>query len=203
MKIEVVKGKPIKLEDGTVILPEPNQFGERIVNDLSLRVEKEISNAMNDPMHNRYTNNMRRTMQDLPCDAKTATITIAVLSFKVWGLDDLAISRVLNISLDDIIYITGSNHYKKFYEQLVESIRYAETETVNGYLSQNAHLAAQVVVSSLSAKNNDVRMSAAKDILDRSGFRPVDRVEHMHKSEDGLQINFVTKRDVPTITVKK
>jgi hypothetical protein len=44
-------------------------------------------------------------------------------------------------------------------------------------------------------------MSAARDILDRSGHRPADVVEHRHRMDGGLVIE-VVRRDavsVPTI----
>jgi hypothetical protein len=45
-------------------------------------------------------------------------------------------------------------------------------------------------------------MTAAKDVLDRAGQRPVDIIEHRHKMEGGLTIEYVDKKDdIPTIDI--
>jgi hypothetical protein len=49
------------------------------------------------------------------------------------------------------------------------------------------------------------RMAAARDILDRSGHRPSDVVEHRHRMDGGLVIEIV-RRDgavVPTIEMDR
>jgi hypothetical protein len=46
------------------------------------------------------------------------------------------------------------------------------------------------------------KMTAAKDVLDRAGQRPVDIIEHRHKMEGGLTIEYVDKKDdIPTIDI--
>jgi hypothetical protein len=51
----------------------------------------------------------------------------------------------------------------------------------------------------MNGKDGDRSLAAAKDILDRSGFRPSDRVEHVHKFEDELRIVYVKEQTMPMI----
>ena len=54
----------------------------------------------------------------------------------------------------------------------------------------------------LDSDSESTRGVAAKDVLDRAGQRPVDVVEHRHKMEGGLTIEYVEKKDdIPTIDV--
>jgi hypothetical protein len=55
-------------------------------------------------------------------------------------------------------------------------------------------------------ENNEVglgtRLGVAKDVLDRAGHRPADIIEHRHKMEGGLTIEYVEKKDdIPTIDI--
>ena len=54
----------------------------------------------------------------------------------------------------------------------------------------------------MDSDNETTRMSAAKDVLDRAGQRPADVIEHKHKMEGGLTIEYVEKKDdIPTINI--
>ena len=81
----------------------------------------------------------------------------------------------------------------------------AETDVVRELLAKNAKNAATVVVEAMQNGSRADRVAAAKDILDRSGHRPADVVEHRHRVDGGLIIEIV-KRDtgvqVPTIEME-
>ena len=49
------------------------------------------------------------------------------------------------------------------------------------------------MVEALDAGSRTDRMSAARDILDRSGHRPADVVEHRHRVDGGLVIEYVKR----------
>jgi hypothetical protein len=85
---------------------------------------------------------------------------------------------------------------------MLEAIRYAEQSTIHGYLTQKARQAAATVAASMSAKKEETRLAAANSVLDRAGFRPVDRVEHTMRFEDELRIVHIQKDKTPTIDVE-
>ena len=70
-------------------------------------------------------------------------------------------------------------------------------------IAQSGVLAATRMVDGLNSTNEATRLSAARDILDRGGHRPADIIEHRHKVEGGLRIEYVTKDDneIPTIDI--
>jgi hypothetical protein len=54
----------------------------------------------------------------------------------------------------------------------------------------------------LGSKSESTRGSAAKDILDRAGHRPVDVIDHRHTLEGSLVIQYVEPtKDIPTIDI--
>ena len=54
----------------------------------------------------------------------------------------------------------------------------------------------------LQGKSQEVQKSAAKDILDRAGHRPVDVSEQRIRVDGGLRIEYIQKsKDIPTIDI--
>jgi nitrate reductase alpha subunit len=76
---------------------------------------------------------------------------------------------------------------------------------VQAILVEHAKNAAEKVVELASSDNDVLAFKASQDILDRTGNRPVDIVEHRHRMVDALQVVFI-KRDanesIPTIDVE-
>lgn len=209
MMIEIKKGEPIVLPDGTMILPEANASGSKVVTaqerqeqEVLDEITREIQEDLADPFENTH-NMMRRTLGDISVPFAQMNVTMLCVSYHVWGLEDHAIARILNTDPDNVNAIINSDVGIKLRQELVEAMRHAEASTVHGYLSQKARDAARVVAASLKSTSADVRVSAAKDILDRAGFRPADRVEHVHKFEDELRIRYVQDTaHIPTIDLE-
>jgi hypothetical protein len=98
--------------------------------------------------------------------------------------------------------IKMSDPYSQMYDAVVRTVLDSETDVVRELLAKNAKSAAAVMVDALNAGNRSDRMAAARDILDRSGHRPSDVVEHRHRVDGGLVIEIVKRSDgthVPTI----
>lgn len=208
--MEIVKGEPLKLPDGTIVLPDANASGSKVVtksqqqeDEARAQVEQELGNLLNDPVNNEFSELYKRTLADIEVDYGRMNVTMLVLTYTLWGLDSYAISRVLNVSTDQVDALKETDLYMRTQQQVVEAIRYAEAATVHGYLAAKSHAAARVVAASLTNPSGDLRLAAAKDILDRSGFRPVDRVEHSIKFEDELRIRYVRdEASIPTIDIE-
>lgn len=205
--MEIVKGQPLTLPDGTILLPEANASGSKVVSKADQeqeaareQVERELGDLLSDPVNNEFGELYKRTLADIDVDFARMNVVMLVASYTLWGLDSYAISRVLNVSTGQVEALKVSDQYTRVQKQLIEAVRYAEAATVHGYLASKSHAAARVVAASLTNPSGDLRLSAAKDILDRAGFRPVDRVEHTHRFEDELRIRYVQDdAHVPTI----
>lgn len=208
--MEIVKGEPLKLPDGTIILPEVDEAtGSKVVTKdqqeqkaAQEQVNKELSNLLTDPINNEYSDLYKRTLADVEVDYARMNVTMLVLTYTLWGLDSYAISRVLGVTIDQVDALKETDLYARTQQQVIEAIRYAEAATVHGYLDAKANAAARVVAASLTNPSGDLRLAAAKDILDRAGFRPADRIEHSVKFEDELRIRYVRdEADIPTINI--
>jgi hypothetical protein len=125
----------------------------------------------------------------------------AVLSYTLFGLDSEETAYAVGTTIERIEKIKNSDPYRQMYDAVVRSVLDSETDVVRELIAKNARIAAQVMVDGLQAGNRADRMAAARDVLDRSGHRPADVVEHRHRMDGGLVIE-VVRRDavnVPTI----
>lgn len=208
MTLNIKKGEPITLPDGSIVLPEADATGSKVISAEVLQerqalaeVEQELMDELDDPFENGAS--VRRTLADLPVPFKQMNVTLLCVAYNVWGLEDHAIARILDTNEYNVRAIIESDVGVRLRNELIESMRHAEAATVHGYLSRKAHAAARTIVASMKSTSADVRMSAAKDILDRTGFRPADRVEHVHKFEDELRIRYVQDdAHIPTIDLE-
>jgi len=206
--MQIVKGEPLRLPDGTMVLPEADpDSGSKVVTvseqqeaQTRQEIERELTDLLNNPMTNEFSQTYKRTLADVDVEFARMNVIMLVLAYTMWGLDSYAISQLLNVRTEQVEALKSSDLYSKTSQELIEAIRYAEAATVHGYIASKSLAAARVVAASLTSPSGDLRLAAAKDILDRGGFRPADRVEHVMKFEDELRIRYVQDTtDVPTI----
>jgi len=206
--MQIVKGEPLRLPDGTMVLPEADpDSGSKVVTVAEQQegqnrqeIERELTDLLNNPMTNEFSQTYKRTLADVDVEFARMNIIMLVLAYTMWGLDSYAISQLLNVRTEQVEALKSSDLYSKTSQELIEAIRYAEAATVHGYIASKSLAAARVVAASLTSPSGDLRLAAAKDILDRGGVRPADRVEHVMKFEDELRIRYVQDTtDVPTI----
>lgn len=196
--MEIQKGQPITLPDGTVILPQARDDGKRIVTSeqiaeerIAKEVEEELEDLLDNPLDNGPATRYRRTLADINIDFDQMNVYMLAVAYDVWGLDAFAISHLMRASPEKVEAILSSETASEIRTQLVEALRFAETASVHGYIASQALPAAKAIAATLKSPSVDARLAAAKDLLDRSGFRPADRVEHTHKFEDELRIRYV------------
>jgi hypothetical protein len=146
----------------------------------------------------------RRKLSELPEVPRTMNAVGIVLSYTLFGLDDEEIAIATGLSVDQIGRIKLDDPYAQMYTAVVQTILDTETSVVRDVFTKNARNAAKVVVEAMQEGNRSDRVAAAKDILDRSGHRPSDVVEHRHRMDGGLVIEIV-RRDgatLPTIEME-
>lgn len=182
----IERGKPLVLPDGTTV--SKKEDGTKVIETKDQREAREfMDELLADPFLN-ANDTYQRTLADVTVTAKQFNPVMLVLAYSMWGLDNQSIARFLDLTDDQVDRITTSDLFVRTRQEMLEAIRYAEAATIHGYLSEKARIAAATIAHALSSDNADTRMTAAKDILDRSGFRPADRVEHTHRFEDELRI---------------
>ncbi len=188
---------PLRLADGRLVMPNGDIESEAPKRDF---VEV--------PTHaeaQRIVTATRRKISDLPEVPRTMNAVGIVLSYTMFGLDDEEISVATGLSVEQIGRLKVGDPYTQMHDAIVRSILDTETEVVRDLFTKNAKRAATTVIQALEEGSRSDRMAAAKDILDRSGHRPSDVVEHRHRMDGGLVIEIV-RRDatvVPTIDMDR
>ena len=147
----------------------------------------------------------RRKLADLPELPKTMNAVGAILAYTLFGMDDEEIAIATKLTLEQIARLKMSDAYGQMHEAIVRTIVDSETDVVRDMLAKNARNAAATMVEALQAGNRSDRMAAARDILDRSGHRPADIIEHRHRVDGGLVIEYIKRgsEDVPVIDMER
>ena len=187
--------EPLTLADGTVIDPAN---GAVVMDDSEDLIEVPSMRQMQ-----REYVMTRRRVRDLPVPPDKMNTISMVLCYSLLGISDEDIAGILNLEETQVGRIRMSDTFKEIREEVVHSIVENDTESVRSMISQAGVLGATRVVEGLNSPNEVTRISSAKDLLDRGGHRPVDVIEHKHKIEGGLKIEYVTKEenDIPIIDI--
>lgn len=179
--------EPLVLADGTKINPAT---GEVIK-------EKKYSTMVEIPSGTKAQEivaKARRAVAELPLPPKQMNVVSVVLFYSMWGLADGDIAIALGISTKQVKNIKELPEYQTIAEDIKKSVLEYEANDVRAYLQQRAKAAAAKIVDTLD-EEGALGFAAAKDILDRTGNRPADVVEHRHKMEDSLRIEIVQRRE--------
>lgn len=138
---------------------------------------------------------VRRKLSDLP-DLSNVNIISQVLCYNLYGLSLQDISTVTKIPLENVQTIVMSQDFADYKKKMLASIKELDEGDVRNYLSKASKRAAEKVVDIMqNCANPKFSLAAAQDILDRSGQRPVDVVEHKMKVDNELRILYITKND--------
>jgi hypothetical protein len=186
------QNEPLRLADGRVVYPG----GDVVDTQAQERADREEQRIL--PAR------VRRKATDLPAPPQQMNTIATILAYVMYGLDDEEITTVTRLGTAVIARIKDSDPYKQMQDAIVRSALDQETDAVRDIITKNAKRAALTVVDSLDAGNRGDRMAAARDILDRSGLRPADVIEHRHRMDGGLVIEIVKRDDqvVPTIDMQ-
>ena len=187
--------EPLVLADGTKINPLD---GKILKDDILVEVPntREIQ---------RDIVAARKRIADLPLPPEQMNTLSLVMAYSVFGLSDKDIGNVLGLPQEQIHNIKMNNVYNELQQNLVQSIIHSDTTEVRDLFVLNSKTSAQLFVDTVNDSEMGIgtRLSAANNILDRAGHRPADIVEHRHKVEGGLRIEYVKKeeQDIPTIDI--
>jgi hypothetical protein len=186
--------EPLVLADGTKI----NPINGKLVSD------EPYVKVPNTEELKREITTARMRLSDLPAPPKQMNTISVILSYSLQGISDYDISMILSISEDAVFNIKKTDVYREVQANIIKSITESDLSDVRSLFVQKSRTAAQVMFDVLDDADVGVltKMTAAKDVLDRAGQRPVDIIEHRHKMEGGLTIEYVDKKDdIPTIDI--
>jgi hypothetical protein len=195
---DVLYNQPLRLADGRVVYPE----GEISTGPGPISGGVEVPSG---PEAQRIVTAARRKLSELPEVPQTMNAVSVILSYTLFGLDDEEIAIATKLTVGQISRIKQGDAYTQMHDAVVRSVLDSETNVVRELFVKKAKQAAEVVVRAMEEGTRADRMAAARDILDRSGHRPSDVVEHRHRMDGGLVIEIV-RRDgvvVPTIEMDR
>ncbi len=195
---DLLYNQPLRLADGRVVYPE----GEISTGPGPISGGVEVPSG---PEAQRIVTAARRKLSELPEVPQTMNAVSVILSYTLFGLDDEEIAIATKLTTGQIGRIKQGDAYTQMHDAVVRSVLDSETNVVRELFVKKAKQAAEVVVRAMEEGTRADRMAAARDILDRSGHRPSDVVEHRHRMDGGLVIEIV-RRDgavVPTIEMNR
>ena len=147
---------------------------------------------------------VRKLLADLPAPPQQMNAISVVVAYSLFGLNDADISVASSIPVDIVKSIKRSDAFNAMYEAVAEGIVRSDKDTVHHMLTTASKNAASRIIGFVDDDSPTVAMAAAKDVLDRGGFRPSDVVEHKHSLEGGLTIEFIRRseeKNIPMIEV--
>lgn len=137
---------------------------------------------------------VRKRLADLPdLPQKQMNATAVVCTYYMFGLEDFEIAHALGITERQVQNIKMTAAFDELVQVLQQNIVEGQADDVRSLIANHASTAARTMINELASPNGQNRIVAAKDLLDRAGHRPADVVEHRHKVEGGLTIEYVKK----------
>lgn len=184
---------PLQLADGTLIYPDgrkvsPNAAPKFIEIPTNTEAQDLVVKA-------------RKKLADLPDVPKTMNVVSVILSYTLFGLEIEEIALATGLTVGQIENIKLSPAYTEMHSKILESVLEVEANTVRDIFAQKAVKSAKVIVEGLYSQDRAEQKSAAREILDRGGFRPADIVEHRHSMSGGLTIEIVKRSDKEVLTL--
>jgi hypothetical protein len=148
------------------------------------------------------TPTVRRSLHDLKLSKHQMAIINNVLVYTLWGLPDDEIAIQCSCSISDVHSVRELSEYGLMHDSLVGGLRASYMASAQGIISNAAQHAATVVVNAAKKSSGRMQFDAARDILDRSGHRPVDHAALSLSINDGgddLVIRVVRESEKPRI----
>jgi hypothetical protein len=184
---------PLVLADGTKIDPAT---GAALRNQIEIPTNREAVERVV---------SVSRELIDLPAPPAHMNVMSLVAMYEFMGLRTEDIGIATGLVLTQIEQIKAHESYAKVVEMITESVLAADTDDVRQMIAKHTMTAAQRIGTLMDSESDAISLAASKDILDRSGHRPADVVEHRHMMEGALTIVHV-KRDesdsLPTLELE-
>lgn len=136
---------------------------------------------------------VRKRLADLPEVPEKMNIIAVVAAYYMFGLNEYETALAIGCTERQVANIRMTEAFTTLVEAMTTNIVESQQEDVRTLIAGQARNAVNVMVGAMRSENEQVAVVAAKDILDRAGHRPADVVEHRHRVEGGLTIEYVKK----------
>lgn len=134
----------------------------------------------------------RKSIADLPVAPHQMNGLSLVCFYTMWGLSNQDIAIQAGCTVDQVKAIKLLPEYKTLHQDIFKTVMETEATDVRGFFQQQAKAAAVTIVNMMD-EEGALGLTAAKDVLDRAGHRPADVVEHRHRMDNALVIEYIKK----------
>lgn len=170
-------GDPLVTADGRVIQPDS-------LSDLGLTDPQPIDVEPKD-----FRAMRTRNMEDLAAEPRMVVACSAVLSLTMLGISDREILETLKISGEQLSNIREHAVYVDCFNACYHELINANSASLQARIASYAHSAlTNVVKMAATAKREDVRLTANRDILDRAGTKAADQADREKNKTTSLRI---------------
>lgn len=185
--------EPLTLADGTVVdVTTGNVLNPSIE---EIREENYVEVPSNTQAQAIVTQT-RRKISDLPDIPERMNTVSIVLSYHMFGLSDEEIAIASGLRVEQVVSVKLLDAYSQMQEVVSKGILRNDKGAVQSIIEDAGIDAANEVKSIMRNSEDDkTRLSAAKDILDRGGHRPVDILEIRGKMSNTMRIEHVIRSD--------
>lgn len=173
-------GDPLVLSDGRVIQPDS-------LSDLGLTDPIPIDVEPKD-----FRPIRTRNMEDLAAEPRMVIACSAILTMTMLGISDREILEVLKISDEQLLKARSHDVYVDCFNACYKELINANSASLQARIAGYAHGAlTNVVKIAATAKRDDVRLAANRDILDRAGTKAADQSEREKGKTTSLRISII------------
>jgi hypothetical protein len=187
--------EPLVLADGTKIDP---------VSGKVIKADREQSSFVEIPSASEAQEivaRTRRSIAEIPLPVGQMNVVSLCLLYTLYGLSNADIAVATRTTVDQVKAIKLTPEYKDISKAVQSSILEHEANDIRGFFQQKSRKAAEKIVAIADEDEGVLGFKASQDILDRAGHRPADVVEHRHRMENALQIEYVKKSDPAQLPV--
>lgn len=177
--------EPLRLADGRLIDPATG----KVLKEKRVATFVEIPSASE---AQEIVAKSRKSIADLPVAPQQMNALSLVCFYTMWGLSPQDIAIQAGCTVDQVKAIKKLPEYLKLHEDIFKSVMETEATDVRGFFQQQAKAAAATIVNMMD-EEGALGLTAAKDVLDRAGHRPADVVEHRHRMDNALVIEYIKK----------
>lgn len=136
---------------------------------------------------------VRKRVHELPDVPEKMNAVALVALYYMFGLNEQDIAHVSGLTENQVVNIKMTAAFSELIDVAQSNVMSQDGANVRNLINQHAVTAATKISSLIHSEDEKVAMVASKDVLDRSGHRPADVVEHRHSVEGGLTIEYIKK----------
>jgi transposase len=141
----------------------------------------------------------RRKLIDLPGTPQQLTAYGAIIAYTASGISNAEIGVALGISAEQVAQIKRTAAYQSMEHSVIEAARRVAEHEVQQILASKETKAATRLTELVESVDEKVALTAARDVLDRRGHKPAEKVDVRQQMESTFRIVVEDRRNIPEL----